>query len=177
MTKEKKVDEQKPSSTENCKICASFLSSSTELKVVTCIDCISTMSEEIKSFKEKEAEHQRQEKERVEQLSEVYQRIEAMGRLIYAEKMGHEAGMKGLGDDECPWKANNIQHDAWMKGFWNQQLIRDLRKAEAVMLWSVGTLEHVHELATGYNQSEIADKVSMVAKKLGSYASTFQEAE
>jgi ribosome modulation factor len=85
--------------------------------------------------------------------------------LVRAEKDGEEIGINGL-QCHCPYDEGTDTYNAWMKGYWNEQIKRELEHARAVMAWSAGQLD---EIASNVGGSD-AEKLKAIAAKMTVYA-------
>lgn len=89
--------------------------------------------------------------------------------LLQAEAAGRKAAQSGLPADQNPYSSDVDHHVMWLDGWHRVESRRELAKAAAVVEWSVVTLDVVDQLARGYGQTEIADKVTLVRQKLAGF--------
>lgn len=147
-----------------CAVCGNTkLVASTELQVGACIGCMSTFVgrekanlETIKVLRQ-EVERQRG------KLVEFRALAESRMRLQKIKEDGIAAGEREIKLDENPYAVNSDEWIMWAGGWAEELLKASYAKQQLVMQNASQMLETVLELARGYEQYEIAEKLETVA--------------
>ena len=150
-------------------MCGKELGARTEFRTGACFECMTAMAEKLEESSSSSARLQEELDDKNGQIEKLSSKVSALEMMDRAEELGRNVAREGLGEDECPWAEGDAARLAWMKGYWAEQVSRSLRMARGVMTWSVDNLRHVHELAKGYGNDEIADKIDLIASKIDSY--------
>lgn len=144
---------------ERCTECkVGTLSSFFESRLTVCADCAAKLIEQALVLRGELPKM-------TQRLREAHDTIARYTVSVEAEEKGFGASKKGFGLDQNPYKENELAQ-CWTAGWCRGELERRAEQAASVIQWSVLNLDAIEELAKGYGQQEIADKLSTVSAKL-----------
>lgn len=152
----------------SCRICKGILPSGAEQHLEHCLHCLSGqigLSQlrkiNLESLRNENAELQ----EKVKQLQKD---VELRDGLLAAEQQGLATARTNplANENDNPFPKEDGRALFWESGLFSGLIERRLDEHNAVVLWSIDSLKHVAELALGYGQQEIAEKISIVSDRL-----------
>lgn len=138
------------------------LSSSFEESLATCSSCAAKLVEKAHKLEDENLKLQ----EKVTRTNGI---VENLLRSYTHETTGMMAAAKGLGRDQNPHGRGTVEADAWDVGWCRGEMDRRTMEAASVIEWAVLNLDVIEDLAKGYGQTEIADKLSTVTAKLADF--------
>lgn len=138
------------------------LTSFFEQKLKLCADCAAVLVDKGK-LHEEQAPKLRQD------LQEARDFINSMVESYESEKLGADAARKGFSEDQNPFPQGNEKHAGWNFGWTRGMQDRRTAEAAAVIEWTVLNLDVIEQLAAGYGQKEIADKLEIISSKLSEF--------
>lgn len=148
-----------------CKNCTLLLSSNVEKETEYCFDCIKKIVKH-----EGDADNQRIELNELLKRSEQENSIlksqnEKFLSLMKAEMEGVSAADRGFPEEQNPYPDGEMCV-MWLNGHQSVETRRRTAQASAVIGWASQSLATIQELAKGYGQPEISDKIETVVEKL-----------
>lgn len=133
-----------------------------EQRLKMCADCAAVMVDRATEFERIMPEMQKN-------LDEARKFSEALIQSHESEKLGMDAARKGLSQDQNPFSIGTEENSAWNFGWFRGELDRRTSQAIAVIEWAVLNLDVIEQLAVGYGQKEISDKLSVISEKLADF--------
>lgn len=95
--------------------------------------------------------------------------VKMVQKLLLAETEGIMASDNHLSEDQNPYESGDERCVMWLNGWQSNENKRTMGKANAVIQWSVNSLDVVKQLAIGYGQLEIESKVDSISEKLNQF--------
>lgn len=103
-------------------------------------------------------------------IEDLQKRIKTFEDMLAAEAAGIKASDEGKQLSDNPFSELNLK-TMWVNGWWFSQTQRQALQAVSVIKWTIGNLDHIHELSKGYGQDEIASKIELIHSKLKEFYS------
>lgn len=97
---------------------------------------------------------------------EAERQVARVKSLLRAETEGVQAASDGMPETQNPYKEGDELCVMWLNGWQSVQTRRAAGQAMAVVTWATQNLAHIDELASGYGNTEISDKVKLINEKL-----------
>lgn len=141
-----------------CSACGSSLVANVEIETLSCVDCIRTFPDRIKKLTEDLMSERS-----LRELSD--KKIANLKELMKIESEGQTAAWRGIEQNQCPYEDSD-KRSMWETGWSVGALFKRSEASTAVVRWAIFAVEHALELAEGYGQREIADKLESVVRKL-----------
>lgn len=149
--------------------CKENLVSSVEIENNLCFLCISKKLAKFKELSEECSELRTKIVSLEKKLADSSDLYNDLKSLIDAENNGWIAAERNLPLTQNPHNDLSKQSIMWLNGWNSYDSNRNMKKAVSVLKWSIDNLDHVSELAKGYNQEEIFTKLKFVVEKLRLY--------
>ena len=100
------------------------------------------------------------------------QNVAKVQKLLKAETEGIMAADRGISETDNPYPDGDECCAMWLNGWQSVETRRITSQAIAVIRWSTQSLDTIQELARGYGQQEISDKIDVIRQKLEQFSST-----
>lgn len=155
-------------SNDTCARCSGALVSATEISSGVCIPCTREIHLESIQLKLEIEKLQSELSRSRESIGRLVEAIEKIKETSDSRKMGEEAAVRGIDGSDNPFPAGH-RREAWDDGFVIGLLGSQIKESCAVGVWARDSLILIEELARGYGQEEIGQKISTVVEKLSDF--------
>jgi hypothetical protein len=143
-----------------------ILGSKIENHTGLCLACVEVKIARIAELEVIEHKYKVEHEELVNANAVLIERVQKFQSMMKAEVEGVSAANNGMTEEQNPYPDGDELCVMWLNGHQSVETRRRTAQAMAVIDWSNTCLQTIQELARGYGQLEIADKIGTVVQKL-----------
>jgi hypothetical protein len=146
-----------------CNLCnENFLVSYIEHRFLKCSSCLENEYYSLSTTKQTNLELESKIKKLEDELLFIKESGKAQAEAKQIKNLGRQAFKRQLKFEENPYIKNSIEYDYWLIGWVEAENEQINLQTKASIIKTLEIVDHVQQLALGYNQDEIANKLDLI---------------